>query len=195
MYNLYEPQSLCMCRRREMRLDMMKNQIQKLRRRAATRLSLKRGQGLVEFALVLPVLVLLLIAVMEFGYFFFVYSTVNNAAREAVRYGSAVGQSANGVPFYQDCAGIREVVTRIGRYANIQDDDVTISFDSGPGTTSTIVCQSMEASHSNELVLNQRIIVEVDVNYYPIILRPNMPTIPIHALSARTLLISLELDS
>ncbi len=99
---------------------MKEKQTKKNWRRAANYLSCKRGQGLLEFALILTVLILLLIAVMEFGYFFFVYSTVNTAAREAVRYGSAVGESANGVPFYQDCAGIREVATRIGRYANIQ---------------------------------------------------------------------------
>lgn len=162
----------------------------------------QRGQGLVEFALVLPALILLLIGTMEFGYFFFVYSTANTATREAVRYGSAAGDSANGVPYYQDCLGMREVATRIGRYANIQPGDVRIYYDDGIDESTKTpdgraeVCSSMQASHSNELSLNQRIAVEVNVNYSPIVLRGLMPdTIAIHAESARTIVIRLELGS
>ena len=44
------------------------------------------GQALVEFALVLPILLLLAVAIMDFGRALFVYSEVSNAAREAVRY-------------------------------------------------------------------------------------------------------------
>ncbi len=43
---------------------------------------------MVEFALVLPLLLLLLIAIIDFGRALFVYSEVSNAAREAVRYGA-----------------------------------------------------------------------------------------------------------
>ena len=44
------------------------------------------GQALVEFALVLPILLVLVIGIMDFGRALFVYSEVSNAAREAVRY-------------------------------------------------------------------------------------------------------------
>ena len=46
----------------------------------------QHGQALVEFALVLPILLVVLIGIMDFGRAFFVYSEVSNAAREAVRY-------------------------------------------------------------------------------------------------------------
>lgn len=46
----------------------------------------QRGQALVEFALVLPILLLMVIGIMDFGRALFVYSEVSNAAREAVRY-------------------------------------------------------------------------------------------------------------
>ena len=160
-----------------------------------------RGQGLVEFALVLPFMLLLVIAVIEFGYFFFVYASVNTAAREATRYGSGAGDSDNGVPYYQDCLGMREVATRLGRYADIQPGDVRIYIDDGvDGSLNPVnrseVCASLEASHSNELALNQRIAVEVDVNYHPVILKDVLPnSIPIHAASARTIVASLELEN
>ena len=41
---------------------------------------------MVEFALVLPILLLLAVGIMDFGRALFVYSEVSNAAREAVRY-------------------------------------------------------------------------------------------------------------
>ncbi len=45
----------------------------------------RRGQALVEFALVLPVLVLLLLAVLDIGRVVFAYTSLTNAAREGVR--------------------------------------------------------------------------------------------------------------
>jgi len=47
----------------------------------------ERGQSLVEYALVLPILLLLLLGIMEFGIAVFNYNTIANAAREGARYG------------------------------------------------------------------------------------------------------------
>jgi Flp pilus assembly protein TadG len=44
-----------------------------------------RGQGLVEFALIFPVLVLVLFGVFDFGRAIFAYNTLANAARAGVR--------------------------------------------------------------------------------------------------------------
>jgi len=147
----------------------------------------QRGQGMVEFALVLPVLILLLIGIMEFGYFFFVYSSANTAVRSAVRYGSASGDNGSGVPYYQDCPGIREVATRLGRYANIQNGDVTIFYDKGPGTSSEGNCGG-----GYDPALGERIVVQVTVTYHPIISLLNLPDIDIQAESARTILKALQ---
>ena len=45
------------------------------------------GQGLVEYALVLPVFLLITFGIMEFGFLFLQYSTIANAAREGARTG------------------------------------------------------------------------------------------------------------
>lgn len=52
-----------------------------LRRRART----GRGQAMVEFALVLPIFVLLLVALFDLGRAVFAYNTLTNAAREGAR--------------------------------------------------------------------------------------------------------------
>jgi Flp pilus assembly protein TadG len=44
-----------------------------------------RGQNLVEFALILPVFLLLLVGIFDFGRAIYAYNTVNNAAREGGR--------------------------------------------------------------------------------------------------------------
>jgi Flp pilus assembly protein TadG len=47
----------------------------------------RRGQEIVEYALVLPLLLLLIFAVLDFGLTVFAYSSVANAAREGARAG------------------------------------------------------------------------------------------------------------
>lgn len=44
-----------------------------------------RGQSLVEFALVIPIFVLMLMGIFDLGRAVFAYNTANNAAREAAR--------------------------------------------------------------------------------------------------------------
>jgi len=61
-----------------------------------------RGQTLVEFALILPVFILLLMGIFDFGRAVYAGSTIENAAREAVRMGITdqtcgdIGQEASG---------------------------------------------------------------------------------------------------
>ena len=47
----------------------------------------ERGQSLVEFALVLPILLILLLGITDFGLAFYGMVTVNTAAREGARQG------------------------------------------------------------------------------------------------------------
>jgi Flp pilus assembly protein TadG len=53
-----------------------------------------RGQGLVEFALVFPVLIILLVAIFDVGRLVFAYNDITNAARDGVRV-AIVDQTAN----------------------------------------------------------------------------------------------------
>jgi Flp pilus assembly protein TadG len=62
----------------------------------------RRGQSLVEFALIVPVFLILLLMAVDFGRLFFTYIQVSNAAREAAAYGATqptdtVGMQARAV--------------------------------------------------------------------------------------------------
>jgi Flp pilus assembly protein TadG len=62
------------------------------------------GQSAVEFAFVLPVLIVLLLAVADFGRVFFVSVAVNNAARAGAQYGSQAKATAQDTPGIQTAA-------------------------------------------------------------------------------------------
>lgn len=55
-----------------------------------------RAQDLVEFALIFPVMMLLLFGVIDFGRIFHVLIAVSNAAREGARYGVIYGIDRSG---------------------------------------------------------------------------------------------------
>ena len=52
----------------------------------ARRRTRRRGQALVEFALVAPLFIVVLLAAIEVGRYIYHYEMLNNAAREGVRY-------------------------------------------------------------------------------------------------------------
>ncbi len=76
------------------------------RRRAAV----ERGQALVEMALILPLLVLLVIGTLEFGFVFDHHLTLEYATREGARAGAALAHGGTGPP---GCTGASDVDPRI----------------------------------------------------------------------------------
>ena len=69
-----------------------------------------RGQSLVEFALVIPIIVLLIASFVEIGRAVFAYNTVANAARQGVRVAIV-----NQLPDVTDCDESRPSRTRTSR--------------------------------------------------------------------------------
>ena len=57
-----------------------------------------RGQGIVEFALILPVLILMLLITLDFGRLFIDYITLTNTTRVAANYGSVNPGMFTGTP-------------------------------------------------------------------------------------------------
>jgi Flp pilus assembly protein TadG len=57
----------------------------------------ERGAELVEFALVLPVLLLIILGIFDFGFLFKDYEVITNAAREGARVGVLSGYSPTDV--------------------------------------------------------------------------------------------------
>ena len=99
-----------------------------------------RGAALLEMALVLPLFVVLLFGIVDFGRYFAAASSVNTASRESARYGSSVGDSINGIPRFTDCDEIIAAGTSYGVAHNIESGNYTISYDHGPETAEFATC-------------------------------------------------------
>jgi hypothetical protein len=163
-----------------------------------------RAQAMVEFAIVLPILLLLLYGLLEAGRLLFIYSTIVTASRQAVRYGSATGLGTGGTTFrYQDCAGIRDAAQRMDFLNAFEDDDIAIAWDTGPGSTANPICPDNNPDPSFEPANNNtRLLVTIEGDYLPIVpkivpflsrSKADTPADPIMAESARTVLVSVSI--
>ncbi|HEY4753045.1 MAG TPA: TadE family protein, partial [Candidatus Limnocylindrales bacterium] len=72
-----------------MRLQFFK----RARTRQETRTSRDRGQSMVEFALVVPIMFVMVVAIADFGRVFGALSATESAAREAADYGAFLGSA------------------------------------------------------------------------------------------------------
>ena len=154
----------------------------------------QRAQAIVEFAIVLPVLLVLLLGVVEVGRILIIYASVTNASREAVRFGSAIGfHDTTYIRKYQYCSGIRDAAKRSSFLANVQNSNIRIYYDSGPSTTATEKCtgSSYGATSDTTIVVTQgtsRVKVTVTATYTPITSLLPISSRTITSTSARTIL-------
>jgi Flp pilus assembly protein TadG len=101
----------------------------------------RTGMAMVEFVIVLPILLMLVFAIAEFGVLFGRWQTLANAAREGAR---------TAVVFRSPCNSatvIAEVRQRVKDYASplgiaLTDGEITVSGVCGTSTTSSTVSVS-----------------------------------------------------
>lgn len=88
------------------------------RRSTASRRPRNRGQALVEFALVFPILVIVILGTIDLGRAVYDYNTVGNAARTGVRV-AIVSQTD---------ASIRNAAKAQAVLLDLQDTDVVVTY-------------------------------------------------------------------
>lgn len=150
-----------------------------------------KSQGMVEFALMLPVLLLVVYGLFEVGRVIFLYAIVATAARDAARYGSSSGLNiTNGVPKYDDCLGIRSAAQNVDFLGVIEDNNIIITYDHGPGTNLISTCPPPAAQ---KLLSGDRVTVQVSADFVPIV--PVIPWAPwtVVSMSSRTLLMDVQI--
>ncbi len=155
----------------------------------------ENAQTMVEFALVFPFLLLLTYGIIEFGRMVFIYASVTNSARQGARYGAASGPDT-GTRHYKDCGGIRNAVRSTAFLITIPDANITISYDNGPSPTKTWnTCPPVPSNQIDPILLGDRVVVRVQVNYEPIIGGfLGVHGFPIAARNARTILFNVEVN-
>lgn len=113
------------------------------RRRGRAKGARSGGQSLVEFALVIPIIVLLVVAFVEIGRAVFAYNTIANAARQGARVAvvnqiSAVTDCDESRPIedpYEPHWSIRGCAIAAASTLGITTSNVTISYAAPPSTT------------------------------------------------------------
>jgi hypothetical protein len=154
------------------------------------------AQSILEFALVLPVLLTLLYGVLESGRLLFIYGSTINAARQAVRYGSATGTSPNGTPYYADCIGIRDAAKKSGFINRFEDADILITYDEGlndDGTVNQISDPDPACGTYSALKNGDRVKVSVSTQWAPIVSILPFDPFQITSESERTILLSVDI--
>lgn len=171
-------------------------------KRRITTIGTERAQGMLEFAIILPILLMMLFGIIEFGRLLFTYSAVVTAARESSRYGAASGNVDNDPTkpyYYQDCDGIRAAAIRIGSIAGITNtasatNGVVIAYDKGPGAAA--VGSGCPAPGPSTVVLNKgdRIIVTVNARFVPMQgLIPSLQPMTITSTVKRTIVVDVNI--
>jgi len=146
---------------------------------------------MVEFAMVLPILLAIVIGVLEIGRVVFIYAAVTNASREAVRFGSAIGFDDNTYNRkYQYCSAIRNAAIRTSFLVRLQDSNVVIEYDHGPGTTVFDTCPVGAVEDTTIVVKTgeDRVKVTVSTSYSPLTKLIPLSPRTITVTSARTIL-------
>ena len=72
----------------------------------------RKGQGLVEFAVVMPMFLTLIMGIVELGRLMIIYTGATTASREAARYGASVGISPSGI-VSRDGMGVASAGTEV----------------------------------------------------------------------------------
>lgn len=96
----------------------------------------EQGQDLVEYALILPLFMLLVLGIVEFGILFFNYNTVANAAREGARVGIVPASAACN----QACVDAKVVTAAkaLTKGLNVAALTVTVTHPSAKTTRVTV---------------------------------------------------------
>ena len=114
-----------------------------MRRRPTRHGGGSRGQSLVEFSLVFPIIVLLIVGFFEIGRAVFAYNTIANAARQGVRV-ATVNQLADVTDCdetrpiedpYEPHWSMRGCAIMAGSVLGISAANVSVAYAAPPGTT------------------------------------------------------------
>ncbi|MGA9398548.1 MAG: TadE/TadG family type IV pilus assembly protein [Anaerolineaceae bacterium] len=154
-----------------------------------TRPPRRKAQSLVEFALVLPILLLVLLGIIEVGRLIFFYASVFGATREAARYGTAAGDNPSGTPFYLDTAGIQAAATRIGFFAGVKPGDVEVWYDLGPEDDRHVIANPYPKDMPSTWM---RVVVRVTAYFNPAAPLVDFPGIPVSFTTARTIMRQID---
>ena len=154
---------------------------------------------MLEFAMILPLLLLLVLGVIEAGRMMAIYSSLSSGAKQAARYGAVAGDAdaatAGEQAFYLDCRGIRQRFRNTALFVAVPDADLQIRYERPVGASTQIyaICASGAISPTSTLSTTlvvrdgDRLVISATTTYRPIVPIVPLPDLPITFAAARTI--------
>jgi Flp pilus assembly protein TadG len=141
------------------------------------------GQALVEFALVIPIILMLMMGIVDFGRLMFALVSISNATREASRYASVRGSDLDGENQITDCDGIASIAR--GTAFLFELNSITVSYE----RNGTVYATCASPPSAEALQMGDRVVVSTTATIR--ILTPMIsnivPAFPVWFTSARTI--------
>ena len=128
----------------------------------------RRGQALVEFALVIPLLFLLIFALVDFGRVIYTQNAISQGAREGARWGSVQARSASDIPGIEEytvealaglsAGGVNVEATCIRPGSVVMpchaDDTLEVHVETTVELATPLIAQLMQAIGANPIDLS-----------------------------------------
>jgi Flp pilus assembly protein TadG len=151
------------------------------------RMRTRKGQALIEFSLMLPLLFLLIVNVINFGGMLYAWICVSNAARTGAQY-FITGDATVGSPAIPSTAAVKTLVLNdlhpLPNSANAQvcvsaSNSVTVDCNTGSGPAGTP--PAVDTAEGSPAVTFPVGAVDVTYTYLPFIPLWDFPALHIHA--------------
>jgi TadE-like protein len=125
---------------------------------------MQRGQALVEFAFVLPIFLLLIYSIIEFGRYVYTVQILNNAAREGARYAIVHGSTSlcpsgpmpGGTSNWCDPTGSKVTAVVTGYAVGVSSAGISFPAISGCTTTPTNPCWAPDNQREHTVTVHVR---------------------------------------
>ena len=156
-----------------------------------------KAQAIVEFAIVFPILMVLLIGILEVGRYILIISSATNASRNAVRYASAVGRDdVHHLTKYNYCEGIKDAALSSVFLVDRSTINVEIDYidDAGALIAECNLWDPSLVDGDYEYTTGDRVTVTVTVPYKPMVNLVRFDETDIESSSTRTILGIIPLD-
>ena len=101
----------------------------------------EKGQSLIEFAILLPLLLLLLMGILEFGLMLNAYLSINNSAREGARLGIVDGSNLE----------ISELITNLS--TNLSTEDLVVNIIPLEGSRQSGDALTVEVIYNYQVII------------------------------------------
>ena len=147
----------------------------------------QKGQALIEFTLTIPILLLIMLGIIDFGRIFFTYAQAASAIRDGARFAAVLGYGTNQP--YLDCDGMRAAV---GDFWFADSTTITVQYELAADGT-ILNCPSNGIVQDSDLVNGD--MLQISLNAQITLIAYSNLTLDLNFFAQRTIVKTLEIGA